>query len=107
MGGGLQRKLLAEPFSLVLAKCSVHASLQSLSVASDAVGARQVGGAKMRVDRKMCSLVAGPEAELSVVEFVAAVSVDSPFTRAPGPAKSKSALPCAPSPVPAAVLPVR
>ena len=44
MRGELQRKLLAEPFALVLASCSIHASLLSLSAARDAVGARQVGG---------------------------------------------------------------
>ena len=32
----------------------------------------------------MCSLVAVPEAKLSVVELVAAVSAVSPFVRAPG-----------------------
>ena len=78
----LLRKLLAEPFALVLSSSSVHAALLGLSTACDAVGARQIGGAQVKVNRKVSCLVTGPEAKLGVVQLVAAMSVDSPFIRA-------------------------
>ena len=74
----------AEPFALVLPCSSIHASLLGLSTARHAVGARQVEGAQVKVNGKVSSLVTRPEAELDVVELVAAMSIDSPLMRALG-----------------------
>ena len=51
-------------------------------------GARQVGGAQVKVNKKVPCLVTGPEAKLGVAEPVAAMSVDSPFIRALGMTKN-------------------
>ena len=73
----LLRELLAEPFALVPTSSSIHAPLLGLSTARDAVGARQVGGAQVKVNKTGSSLVTGPEAKLGVVELVQATSIDS------------------------------
>ena len=60
------------------------APLLCLSTARDAVGARQVGCAQVKVNRKVSSLVTRPEAKLCVVEHGTAMSIDSPFIRTLG-----------------------
>ena len=50
--------------------------------ARDAVRAWQVGGAQVKVNRKVSCLVTGSKAKPGVVVLVAAVIVDSPFIRA-------------------------
>ena len=78
------RKLLTEPFALVLTCSSIHAPFLALSTARDAVGTRQVGGAQVNVNRKVSSLVTRPEAKLGVAGLEAAMSIDSSILRALG-----------------------
>ena len=48
-------------------------SLLRMLTAHDAVGARQVGGAKVQKHKKVSRLVTGSRAKFSVIVFVAAV----------------------------------
>ena len=77
-------ELLAEQFALVLTRSSIHAPLLGLGTARDAVRASQVGGAQVKVNTKVNSLVTGSKSKLGVVVLVAAVSVESPFIRVLG-----------------------
>ena len=59
----------AVPPSFILACFSFHAPLLNLFAARNTVGAREVGGAQVKKDGKVGRGVAGPESEISVVEF--------------------------------------
>ena len=61
-----------------------HAPLLRLYTARNAVGAREVGGAQVKEDGKVGRGVAGPKCEVCVLEFVTAMGINTPFTRALG-----------------------
>ena len=53
--------------------------LLRMIIAHDAAGARQVGGAEMKIHRKVSVLVTWSEAKRSIVKLVAAVCIHTPL----------------------------
>ena len=74
----------AVPLAFGPAACSFQAPLLSMLAARNTVGATEVGGAQVKKDGKVGRGVAGPESESSVVEFAAAMGINTPFMWALG-----------------------
>ena len=83
-GTGKSCESSAVPLAFGPAGCSFHAPLLSMLTARNTVGSREVGGAQVRKDGRVCRGVAGPESDISVVEFAPAMGINTPFTRALG-----------------------